>query len=224
MNKLLLSALLLFAMNMVYGQSACSKYYPFTQGTVSEITSYDKKGKVAAVIEYTVKASTDKKATIINRMVDSKGELITESEFDIICTGDGVEIDIKSMANPQLLTQYKDMETTISGSDVVLPNNMKKGDELPDAEMFISVNMGGINMNIDVMMLDRKVVGKESVTTPAGTFDCIVIEYQSKIKMGLEKKGSAKQWIAEGVGMVKQEDYNKKGKVTSSSMLTAFKK
>lgn len=206
------------------GQNACSEYYPFSQGTISEITTYDKKGKVSAITNYTITESGSDKATITMRMNDKDGELITESNYGMTCNSTGIDIDINSMYSPQLFAQYENMETNVTGSDIILPNNMKIGDELPDAEMNVSVDMGGVSMNIDVMMLDRKVVDEESVTTPAGTFDCVVIEYNSKIKMGLERKGSAKQWIAKGVGMVKQEDYNKKGKVTSSTLLTAFTK
>lgn len=205
-------------------QNTCSTYYPFTQGTITEITSYDKKGKVVAVVEYEVVAASDDKATVANKIVDEKGEIIAESSFDMTCTGDGISIDVESMYSPQLMTQYESMETTISGTDVALPNVMNEGDDLPDSEMYISVDMGGITMNIDVMMLDRKVVGTESVSTPAGEFDCVIIEYNSKIKMGLERNGSAKQWIAKGVGLVQQEEYNKRGKLTGSTVLTRFEK
>ena len=208
----------------IYSQGACSEYYPFTQGSTTEMTSYDKKGKVSAVLTYTVAESGTDKAMMSMRMEDKDGEFLSESTYGLKCGSSGIEIDIKSMYSPQLMMQYENMETSITGSDVILPNNMKVGDELPDAEMNVSVDVGGISMNIDVMMLDRKVVEEESITTPAGTFDCLVIEYQSSIKMGLERKGSAKQWIAKGVGMVKQEDYNKRGKVTSSTMLTGFTK
>jgi hypothetical protein len=34
----------------------------------------------------------------------------------------------------------------------------------------------------------------------------------------------SKLWLAEGVGMVKQETYNKKGDLMSKSELTSFKK
>ena len=224
MRNILFVFLMLSFCSEMYSQNACSEYYPFTQGSVSEVTSYDKKGKVSAVLIYTVAESGADKATMSMRMEDKEGELIADSSYDLTCGSGGIEIDIKSMYSPQLMAQYENMETSITGTEVILPNNMKVGDELPDAEMNVSVAVSGISMNIEVMMLDRKVVDKESVTTPAGTFDCVVIEYQSKIKMGLERKGSAKQWIAKGVGMVKQEDYNKRGKVTSSTMLTAFTK
>jgi hypothetical protein len=42
--------------------------------------------------------------------------------------------------------------------------------------------------------------------------------------MGIKITGSAKQWLAEGVGMVKQESFNKKGKLTGYTELTAFTK
>jgi len=39
----------------------------------------------------------------------------------------------------------------------------------------------------------------------------------------MTQTSNSKQWIAEGVGMVKQEDYQR-GKVSSSSVLTKFSK
>jgi hypothetical protein len=207
-----------------HAQNTCSTYYPFTEGTITEVTSYDKKGKVTAVIEYEVTAADSEKATIANKVVDKDGEMIAESTFDMTCSGDGIEIDVRSMYGADLMAQYENMETSITGTDVALPNVLNEGDELPDAVMYISVDMGGLKMGIDVMMLDRRVVGNETVTTPAGDFDCVVIEYNSKIKMGLERNSSAKQWLAKGVGLVQQEDYNKKGKITGSTVLTRFEK
>ncbi len=205
-------------------QSECSDYYPFTQGTTTEITSYNKKGKVSSSTVYKITGASEDKVTLEMRLLDKDGELISDSAFDMNCSGDGIIIDAKYMYSPQLMSQYKEMEASVTGTDVSVPNNLKVGDELKDAEMFISVDMGGISMNVDVLMIDRKVVAEEKVTTPAGTFDCIVLEYKTKLKMGLERNGSGKQWLAKGVGMVKQEDYNKKGKKMASSELTSFEK
>ena len=77
-------------------------------------------------------------------------------------------------------------------------------------------------MKMTVNIMNRKVEGKESVTTSAGTFDCFVISYDHESKMGIKIRGSAKQWYSEGVGMVKQENYNKKGKLMGSSLHTLF--
>jgi len=79
-------------------------------------------------------------------------------------------------------------------------------------------------MDMATHIKNREVIGKETITTPAGIFDCYVISYNIDLNtnMGMSQSNSAKQWIAEGVGMVKQEDYNKKGEITSSSLLTSF--
>lgn len=205
-------------------QGDCSDYYPLIEGAAVEWTTYDKKGKPSAIIEYEFKDVQDSRAVIVNRVSDKDGEEISVSEFDVECKGNGVVLDIKSMYSPTLMMQYENMKTTITGSDVYYPNNLKEGDELDDAEMFISVDMSGITMNVDFEMTNRKVVGEETITVPAGEFDCVVITYDSKIKLGLERKSSGKQWLAKGVGMVQQEEYNKKGKVTSSTKLTDISK
>jgi hypothetical protein len=204
----------------------CSAFYPFEEGAMAEITTYDKRDNVAAKVTYVVSRVSQNGGAITAEMnVDMKdgdGELITQSAYDVHCNNDGIEIDFKSMFSTQMATQFSDMETEITGTNIVLPNDLSVGQTLPDATMEAQINMSGINMNMSVMMTDRKVTAQESITTPAGTFDCYVLEYTNTIKMGVNQRGSAKQWIAKGVGLVKQEDYNRRGKVTSSSLLTDF--
>lgn len=81
-----------------------------------------------------------------------------------------------------------------------------------------------MKMNMTMEMVDRKVEGKESLTTSAGTFDCYVISYTTEMKMGLNTMFKNKEWIAEGVGMVKSENYNKNGKLMGYSELTKIMK
>lgn len=222
-KQILFYALTMLLSTCGWSQS-CSDFYPFTEGTSFQITSYSKKGKVAAVSDYSVSNATGNTATITTQLKDNKGEILSDGSFDITCNNNGIEMDVKSLLSPELFEQFKDFKTDISGTNIVIPNDLSVGQELPDANMHMEVDMGGINMNMDVSLTNRKVVSTESVTTPAGTFDCFVISYTSNIKMGMNRKGTAKQWFAKGIGMVKQEDYNKKGKVTSSSLLTAFTK
>ena len=227
MKTLKITVLILFTSLTTLAQD-CSTFYPFTEGTVSTVTSYDKKGKVIGSQEVTItevaaiNGHTTAKAKAI--LKDNTNEVLTETEFGVTCKDDGVEIDISSILSPGLFEQFKGMETEISGTNVILPNNLAEGDVLPDADMLMKIDMSGITMNMTVTMTDRKVISQESLTTPAGTFDCYVIEYTSKVKMGIAKTGKSRQWIAKGVGLVKHEDYTKKGKLTGSSLLTAFSK
>ena len=208
-------------------QTGCSKFYPLKEGTKAEITSYDKKGKIAAVVDYIVlnksKTSEGEVATMKSSIKDDKGKLIAETEYDVTCDGTKISIDYNSMVSPMMMEQFQNMEYDISGVDLEIPNNLSVGQELPDAAMNMKISMGGINMNMDLTITNRKVIGKEDVTTPAGTFSCFVITYDMTTKMGMTQTSNSKQWIAEGVGMVKQEDYQR-GKVSSSSVLTKFSK
>ncbi len=206
----------------------CSAFYPFEEGISFQITNYSNKDKVVASADHTVKSITNSGGTttaIINSIVkDKKGEIITDGEYQISCTGDEVSIDVKSLMSPDLFDQFEGMKTDITGTNVVIPSNLSVGQTLPDASMKMDIDMGGINMSMSVLMTDRTVDGMETITTPAGSFECYVISYTSNIKMGMNRTGKAKQWLAKGVGMVKQQDYNKKGKITGTSVLTKFSK
>lgn len=208
-------------------QTGCSKFYPFKEGTKAEITTYDKKGKTAAIIDYVIlekkQSPEGEVATMKSSVKDENGKLIVETEYDVTCDGTKISIDYNSMVSPMMMEQFKNMEYDISGVDLEIPNNLSVGQELPDAEMNMKISMGGINMNMELKITNRKVIGKEDVTTPAGTFSCFVITSDTTTKMGVTQTSNAKQWIAEGVGMVKQEDYQK-GKVSTSSLLTKFSK
>lgn len=227
-KTLIVSILLLPAtLPAINAQSGCSKFYLFKEGTKAEITSYDKKGKIAGVVDYIVlnKAQTanGEVATMKSSVKDDKGKLIAETEYDLTCDGTKISIDYNSMVSPMMMEQFQNMEYDISGIDLEIPNNLSVGQELPDAEMNMKISMGGINMNLDLTITNRKVIAKEDVTTPAGTFNCFVITYDMTTKMGMAQTSNSKQWIAEGVGMVKQEDYQR-GKLASSSVLTKFSK
>tara|TARA_R110002049_G_scaffold1130_4_gene8285 strand:+ start:4536 stop:5462 length:927 start_codon:yes stop_codon:yes gene_type:complete len=206
----------------------CSKFYPFSEGSSGQITSYEGNNKVAAVMDYTitnVRNDMGKEIATINSVVkDKKGEVLFETDYDYSCSDGVLSIDFESMMNSKMFDQFKDFEYEMNGENLNLPNNLSVGDELPDASVEMDINMSGINMDMKTTITDRKVVGTETVTTPAGTFPCFVITYTINVdmSMGMNQTNSAKQWISEGVGMVKQEDYNKNGKITSSSMLTDF--
>lgn len=206
----------------IRAQDNCSTFYPFEQGVTFQITSYGKNKKVAAITDFLVTDATSNFATFTSFLRDKNGEVLNEATFTMSCENDGIVVDMESLLNPKLLENYRDFETEISGTQIVIPNNLHIGQELPDATMNMKINMSGITMNMEVSMTNRTVLTKESITTSAGTFECFVIGYTNTINMGVNRTTTAKQWIARGVGMVKQEDYNRRGKLTSSSVLTDF--
>lgn len=209
----------------------CSKYYPMEEGTSFQYTMTNKKGKTEGITDYSITNVENTggvtTATMNMKFTDEKGKEILVSDYKLSCTGDVVKIDYNSLVPAQMMKQYSDMgvEMEISGTDIELPNNLSVGQGLDDANVAISIKMTGMNMNIKVDQLNRIVEKKESVTTPAGTYECYVITQDNVSEtMGVKQTMQSKLWLAEGVGMVKQETYNKKGDLMSKSELTSFKK
>ncbi len=107
-------------------------------------------------------------------------------------------------------------------SDIpVIPANLEVGMELECGE--IVATAAGIKTTQTIS--SHKVVAREELTTPAGTFDCFVVEQVYTAQVAFVKvKGIQKTWYARGVGNVKTEIYDKKGKLASRQTLTSFTK
>ncbi|UJH66474.1 hypothetical protein [Allomuricauda sp. SCSIO 65647] len=210
-------------------QSNCSKYYPMVEGASMTYTSYDRKGKEDSTVEYKVvdvqNQGGETKATMSMEMKPKKGGALTSS-YELICRENVVIIDFKSLMNQQMLGQFGNAEVDITGHDIELPNDLEVGQELADANVTVSGSMGGaFNVNMTVEQINRKVEKKESVNTSAGTFDCYVIYSDTKTKMMVANQTfSSRVWLAEDVGIVQQESYNKNGKLMGSMKLTSFSK
>lgn len=228
-TKIFLYLMLICISPSLFGQNNCSKYYPMEEGSTFQYTMYNKKDKVEGVTDYVVSevSSSDGNttATMEVTFTDDKGKNVLESDYKITCTGDGVKIDYESLFPSEMKKQYEEMgmEMDITGTDIQIPNNLSAGQTLEDANVNVSMDMGAMKMKVNVETYDRKVEKEESVTTPAGTFNCYLITEKSKSKVMMSNmETSNKVWISEGVGMVKQETYGKNGKLMSRMELTKF--
>ena len=205
-------------------QNACNAYYPFEEGVTFVITNFDKKGKKEGVVSYEVTNIENNVATLETQIFDGKDKEITTTSYQVTCEGNSISIDFKSLMSPDLFKQYKDMDVDMTGTNIEFPKELAVGQTLKDANMNMAINMSGMKMNMSIDMINRKVDDKESITTPAGTFDCFVLSYNSEMKMGMTYSFTFKEWVAEGVGMVKNETYNKNGKLMGYSELTKLSK
>lgn len=228
-NTLLCISTAIFTFTSIVAQNNCSKFYPMEEGSSFQYTNYDKKGKTEGSVDYMVsEVKAEGGATVATldlKYTDQKGKNLFESNYNITCENGTVRIDYKSLFPSQMMQQYTEMdiEMDISGTDIELPNDLSVGQELADANVSVAMSMGGIKMNTTVDQTNRKVEKKESITTPAGTFDCYLVTETSISKtMGATIEMDSKMWLAEGVGMVKQESYKKNGNLMGRMELTKF--
>ena len=227
--KLYTLAFSFFALLTATAQDNCSQYYPMQEGASFSYNMYGKKGKLDGSSIYKVVQVTngggETKASLNVSFQGSKANESFEMDYDFTCTGDGIRIDFNSLLPNQMMDQYKEMdvEMDVTGTDIELPNNLSVGQELADADVNVAMSISGMKMTIQAKTTNRKVIAKEAVTTAAGTFDCVVLTADIYSKAAFAKVNlSDKIWLAKGVGIVKQETYNKKGKLESRMELVSF--
>ena len=109
---------------------------------------------------------------------------------------------------------------SVRGHGPILPEDPKVGEDLGDCSITIeALGASGHYSNV-------RFTGQETVETPAGSFDCWVLEYDyvSQVNMIIKIKqvGTCKMWMKKGVGVVKNVLYDKKGKPTLVQELIKF--
>ena len=222
----LLITLSVLGLARVAAQDCSSSYYPMKTGAVMVLQHTDAKGKASSKTIQRVLAArpvaSGFEADMEMEIVDNKDKNIGKSTYKLSCENGVFKINMRSMMGPagspppgmeQARMEY-------------LPVNMKPGQTLNDGKANMKTYMGDVKiMEMDFAMRDRKVEGREAVTTPAGTFDCVRVSSVSDFKiMGRNRAAKSVVWYAVGAGMVKQESYDDGGKLASSSVLVELKR
>jgi len=228
MKQLLILLCALFIANSVNAQQ-CTEIFPLTNNATWEVYNYDAKGKFDSSAFYKVKSLSENNGEIIaivtSTMKDNKGKEISTFDMEMKCTDDAFYIDMSSFLINNQSMQMPDVDIKMGGDFMELPKNLTTGTDLKDASIEAEVESGGVGfMKMSVDIYDRKVIANEKVTVPAGTFDCAVISQNSKMKMMVSIQSSSKTWYAKEVGMVRNESYNKKGKLVGYSELNKISK
>ncbi len=219
---------LLFSVPSYSQDNVCeSGYMPLKKGISFEQTHYDKKqketSKTVQKIVDVVDISGGIKATSEIKTLDAKGKALNEGKYSFECRNNTIYVDMSSMLDPRSMAGFENMEMEISGDALELPANLSVGQSLKDGMMNIKVGTGGMTlMNMSLNITGRKVEASEKVTTSAGTFDCVKITQEMEFKTMMKRKFKSSSWYAKGIGMVKTENYDSKGAVESSSLLTKF--
>jgi len=224
---MLLSFLGVLLITGMYAQD-CPLYYPDALNSQLEYKQYDKKGKF---IGSSIQKVNDFKKTgsgyevkVSAESFDDKGKSLGIMQLLARCQDGVYFIDMKNLLGAQSMEAYKDMEMQIEGGSMEMPAIMKAGDMLKNGDMKISIASGGMSiMNMTFNISNRKVDAVESITTPAGTYECYKITYDIATKMMVNVKTKGIEWYAKGVGLVKSESYSNDGKLLGSNVLASLK-
>ena len=104
----------------------------------------------------------------------------------------------------------------VSGDNFYMPDNIEVGDILPDYTVIVSI--GG--MNTTSQNINIKVTGQETLNVSGNDIDCYIVESTVAVTaLGFKSEMAQKVWYGRGVGQVRTESYNKKGKLMSVNEL-----
>lgn len=226
MKKIFYSILFLAVSLSVFSQN-CESYYPAKVGVSWEITNYDARDKVESVQKSSIISAEQSDGGILVTVevvsYDTKDKQTANQTFTTFCKDGKFVIDMKSFMSPESM-QTEDVQLQFEASDMEIPSSLKAGQKLPDAWLKVSMQMEGMPMmNVQTInIINRIVEGFESMTTPAGTFECVKMSQETEIKSMFSMKMKSVTWYSLNVGMVRSETFDSKGKPLGYSVLTAF--
>ncbi len=212
-----------------HAQEDCRLYFPDTHGSVREMKFYDQRDRLQTITRHEVleKIVSGNIVTVKVRATsfdDSEKEIYT-GDLEFICEDGIFRFDLKDYLDPAQLGSYEEMGVDITADNLAYPSVLNSNDQLPDGSIQMVVKSGGATIvTITMNITNRIVEGMETITTEAGTFNCYKINYDISSRVGfINTNASATEWIAESVGLVRSENYNRRGRLTGYSVLTNLK-
>lgn len=224
----------------VTNAGACAVMTMFQQGAEIEASSYNAKGEETSRQLTKIVSVTNDAGIAIASIEGTSTELAGEKKatavkYEYKCDGSKIFFDVASLFR----TVTKSEDQSFQASIIEYPINLTDGEALPDATGTMSSVRDGKKMTMTYHYRDRKVDGKEKVTTPGGTWDCFKISNSVQVEMdipGMDESAKAMMkkmqegnktttttWFAPAFGIVKMEMYLN-GKLQSSNQVTAVKK
>jgi hypothetical protein len=224
MKKISLLALLACAFVIPGTAQDCKTYYYLQNNKTIEMTFYNKKGDENGKQVYTVSdvknGGSTTTGTINSEMFDKKGKSFAKAKGTIQCKGGVMMVDMKMSLPAAQQEQFGNTDAKADNIYIEYPASMNIGDQLKDATMDMQIENNGMKQAVSMIVNNRKVEGKESVTTPAGTWDCYKISYKSKITIrtmgiGIPVNYEGTEWYAPRFGVVKTQSKNGGTAITS---------
>jgi len=220
-----MAVLMLASVVEIYAQNI---FFPTKEGTVL-VYQFKKKGrdKVTHYSRLTIKnvkgTETGKSISYVTEILNINRNPLSETPVtgEVTVKNDVITMDMSHLLLNMPLAKATKVE--ITGIRMELPANLQPGQSIKDSNMTIIVDMGISTMKTSCVSTGGKCEAIEDVTVSAGTFKCYKITQTvaTTIYAILNSTTSSRSaiWYAPGIGTVKNEQYDDKGKVERSMEL-----
>lgn len=239
MKRLLVSSALLFVFI-----AASAQYYDATPKRVLRYSEQDSAGTLTGYTEYVNKDISEKDGvTTVNQ--DNISYVIkngNEKKYNALSTTLVINAD-NATQNMNLSRKSGIIKMKMSGSFCVLPNRIDENTVLPPYTIKAAVRLLIFSEDGYMHFMNRKVLGRETITVPAGTFDCWKIsedkvmtmdpaditvlgrtgQVENDEKKAPKDEGKRTIWVSKNVGIVQIVEYKTSGAVDSTDQLISIK-
>ena len=225
--KILIKAFALFLIMLIpfnsSAQSDCNPYFILKEGKKWTSANYNAKDKYQGKQSYEVKSLTEDGDKLIASVMlisyDKKDKVVMEKEVEFICKDGVVELDMSKYIPEETMESFKEMDMEVVFEAVTIPENLVVGEYLEDGGIDMTIS-GPMKMEMSVSIQDRKVMAKENIEVPAGSYEAYKINSIIKLDaMVTTRETKNIEWVAKNVGVVRSEQYDKKGKLNSYTVL-----
>ena len=144
-----------------------------------------------------------------------KGDIIEEV---VLRPNNDVWVDMEAVTINYVKGRFG-LNATANAAPSIIPADMAPGDTLPQVTGKGKVSL----ISFSYRIWDRKVLRRETISLPAGTFDCVVLQ-ERKLESGPGHNRDVLNhtWYSKGVGMVRHDTYID-GKLDTSETLTQIR-
>jgi len=226
MKNLLKGLAILFILSLPFkllAQSDCNPYFLLEEGRKWTSANYNAKDKYQGKQSYEVKSISQEGNKLTAKVMlisyDKKDEVVMEKEVEFVCENGVVELDMSKYMPEETMESFKEMDVDVKFDAVTIPENLEVGQYLEDGGIDMTIN-GPMKMNMSIKIQDRKVMAKENIEVPAGSYEAHKINSIIKFDAMVTRESKSIDWVAKNVGVVRSELYDKKGRLNSYTVLT----
>lgn len=229
MRKLMCTVAGLLMFHSMQAQYFCTK-----QGTELHYVNYDEAGQSISNGTVTVTSSekngNGQKATYYMKLVNNKAKNNTSYTLfnwsydgqNTVCQedlmyGPYIEEDLDpDKYDEKARALFLEKRKFKGDNSFVIKDGAKGGESIPERSYSLIANM----LKNEVTISGAAYMGSDSISTTAGKFGCIKISYLKRTKILVKSETERiTEWYAKGVGLVKSESYDMKGKLNGKSLL-----
>lgn len=165
----------------------CSSFYLLQNNKTITINLQNNRGFSNGKIIYKTASRNIKGASISavihTSLSDKDGKVVNHGTSKVKCNNGLIMMDMNLFLPHQQLEQFNQSHAKVKEAFLEYPANINPNVILKDGNYLMEIDNNGIKQILKMAIFNRKAKSPETITTPAGSWNCIPITYQVKLNI-----------------------------------------